>query len=45
MLACTGYGTIGMAEELRRRMGVLAVDPVLTEGLMAWYALSRPSAG
>jgi len=40
VLACTGYATIGMADELRRRMGVLAVDPVIASGLMASFALS-----
>lgn len=42
VLACTGYATIGMAAELRRRMGILAVDPVRAAGLMAWYALGAP---
>jgi allantoin racemase len=41
VLACTGYATIGMADELSRRMGVLAVDPVVAAGLMASYTLSR----
>jgi len=43
VLACTGYATIGMADELRRRLGVLAVDPVIAAGLMVWFALSQPS--
>lgn len=42
VLACTGYATIGMADLLRARMGILAVDPVRAAGLMAWYALGRP---
>ncbi len=41
VLACTGYATIGMAEQLRKRAGILAVDPVEAAGLMTWYALSR----
>ncbi len=40
VLACTGYATIGMANELRKRMGMLAVDPVVAAGLIAWHALS-----
>lgn len=39
VLACTGYSTIGLAPELRRRFGVVAVDPVDAEGLVAWYAV------
>lgn len=44
VLACTGYATIGMAETLRTRMGVLAVDPVRAAGLMAWHAVKTGSA-
>ncbi len=44
VLACTGYATIGMANLLRRRMGVIAVDPVEASGLMAWYALGGRDA-
>lgn len=43
VLACTGYSTIGLAAELRRRFGVLAIDPVDAEGLVAWYAVSGAS--
>jgi Asp/Glu/hydantoin racemase len=45
VLACTGYATIGMAVELRRSAGILAVDPVRAAGLMTWYALGLPKAG
>jgi Asp/Glu/hydantoin racemase len=45
VLACTGYATIGMAAELRRSAGILAVDPVRAAGLMTWYALGLPKAG
>ena len=45
VLACTGYATIGMAAELRRSAGILAVDPVRAAGLMTWYALGMPKAG
>lgn len=44
VLACTGYATIGMANLLRKRMGILAVDPVRAAGLMAWYALKTGTA-
>ena len=44
VLACTGYATIGMAEEVRRRFGVVAVDPVDAAGLMAWFAVGRQEA-
>ena len=40
VLACTGYGTIGMADTLRKELGMVAVDPVVAAGLMASYALS-----
>lgn len=38
VLACTGYGTIGFAATLRKELGMLAVDPVVAAGLMAWQA-------
>lgn len=37
LLGCTGYATIGIAQELRRRLGILVVDPVLASALAAWY--------
>ncbi|HEX9017393.1 MAG TPA: aspartate/glutamate racemase family protein [Chloroflexota bacterium] len=40
VLACTGYGTIGMAGTLREQLGLVAVDPVVAAGLMASYALA-----
>lgn len=40
VLACTGYGTIGMADTLWKEFGILAVDPVIAAGLMTSYALS-----
>jgi Asp/Glu/hydantoin racemase len=39
-LACTGYATIGIAEELEKRAGIPVVDAVLAAGLAAWF-LSR----
>ncbi|MCL5108828.1 MAG: aspartate/glutamate racemase family protein [Chloroflexi bacterium] len=44
VLACTGYSTIGLAPELRRRFGVVAVDPVDAEGLVVWYAVGGGTA-
>jgi len=37
LLACTGYATIGIAKELRRRLGIPVVDPVLASALATWY--------
>lgn len=37
LLGCTGYATIGIAQELGRRLGIPIVDPVLASGLAAWY--------
>jgi len=37
LLGCTGYATIGIAQELRRRLGMLVVDPVLASAIAAWY--------
>ncbi len=42
VLACTGYATIGMADLLRARMGMLAVDPVRAAGLITSYAVRGP---
>lgn len=39
--ACTGYSTIGLAEEIRREVGVHVIDPVEAEGLYAWHALHQ----
>lgn len=39
VLACTGYATIGMADLLRARLGILAVDPVRAAGLITSYAV------
>ena len=39
VLACTGYATIGMADLLRSRLGILAVDPVRAAGLITSYAV------
>ncbi len=41
VLACTGYATIGMADTLRKRLGMVAVDPVRAAGLMAWFATRK----
>jgi len=39
LLACTGYATVGMAERLRRHLGVQTVDPVEAGGAVAVAAL------
>ncbi|MHB0867878.1 MAG: aspartate/glutamate racemase family protein [Chloroflexota bacterium] len=41
VLACTGYATIGMADLLRTRVGILAIDPVRAAGLITSYAVRR----
>jgi Asp/Glu/hydantoin racemase len=38
VLACTGMSTIGIAEDIRRELGIRVVDPVIAAGLVAWYA-------
>ena len=44
VLACTGYATIGMADLLRARLGILAVDPVRAAGLITSYAVRGRAA-
>lgn len=36
-LACTGFATIGLAGELEKRTGLPVIDPVMAEGLFAYY--------
>ena len=36
-LACTGMGTIGIAPVIEREIQLPVVDPVMAEGLMAYY--------
>ncbi|MBA7686624.1 hypothetical protein ES703_95074 [subsurface metagenome] len=36
-LACTGYSTIGISEELERESGLPVLDAVLAAGLSTWY--------
>lgn len=36
-LACTGYSTIGISEELKKESGLPVLDAVLAAGLFAWY--------
>ena len=38
VLVCTGMSTIGVAEDIRRELGIRVVDPVIATGLVAWYA-------
>ena len=37
-LACTGMSTIRIAREIENSCGIPAVDPVMAEGLFAYYA-------
>lgn len=40
-LACTGLATIGVAEELEKATGLPVIDPVLAEGLFAYFESIR----
>ena len=40
-LACTGMATIGVAKELEEATGLPVIDPVLAEGLFAYYESIR----
>lgn len=40
VLSCTGYATIGIAQELKRNLGIHIVDPVLASAVATWYATS-----
>lgn len=42
-LACTGMTTIDIAEELENVCKILVVDPVIAEGLIAYYECIRKS--
>ncbi|MBR3367730.1 MAG: hydantoin racemase [Lachnospiraceae bacterium] len=37
-LGCTGLATIGIARELEKTVGLPVIDPVLAEGLFAYFA-------
>lgn len=39
ILACTGMSTIKAAEKIQEATGLLAIDPVLAEGLIMWSYL------
>lgn len=40
-LACTGMSTIGISRDIEKRCGIPVVDPVMAEGLFAYYACLR----
>ena len=40
-LACTGMATIGIARELEEVCGIPVIDPVIAEGLIAYYECIR----
>lgn len=40
-LACTGMSTIGIAKELERECHIPVIDPVMAEGLMAYFECLR----
>ncbi len=40
-LACTGLATIGIARELEEATGLAVIDPVLAEGLFAYFESVR----
>ena len=40
-LACTGMATIGIAKELEQACGIPVIDPVMAEGLIAYFECVR----
>ncbi|MEK5238595.1 aspartate/glutamate racemase family protein [Paenibacillus sp. FSL L8-0470] len=42
VLACTGFATIGLAAELEEKLGIRALDPILSLGAAAASAASLP---
>jgi Asp/Glu/hydantoin racemase len=40
-LACTGMSTIGIAKEIEKACGIPVIDPVIAEGLVAYYECVR----
>ena len=40
-LACTGFSSIGIAQELESEVGIPVLDPVLAAGLFAWYLAKK----
>jgi allantoin racemase len=42
VLACTGFATIGLAAELEEKLGIRALDPILSMGAAAASAASLP---
>ena len=40
-LACTGLATIGVAKDLEKATGLPVIDPVLAEGLFAYFESIR----
>jgi len=40
-LACTGYSTIGIAQDLEKEVGIPVLDAVVAAGLFAWYFTRR----
>ena len=43
-LACTGFATLGVAQEMQRRIGRPVVDPVVAAGWIARFYLGRREA-
>ena len=40
-LACTGLATIGIAKDLENETGLPVIDPVMAEGLFAYFEYLR----
>ena len=40
-LACTGLATIGIAKDLEKETGLPVIDPVMAEGLFAYFEYLR----
>ena len=40
-LGCTGLATIGIAKDLEKDLGIPVIDPVMAEGLFAYFEAVR----
>ena len=40
-LACTGLATIGIAKDLEKETGLPVIDPVMAEGMFAYFEYLR----
>jgi len=45
LLACTGFSTVGAAHFLRERLRLPVIDPLISAGLIAYYAAASGGSG